>query len=192
MLIMDLKYKFNATEYATLNRITASALRKRRLSGKLEGQYIKKGSEYFYSTPLKDRPNKDKFPLHASRSNNKRRQVPESGTRYHNARNGHQLKLANDIKQLARINRSLNENQIAEITPDIIEVAKQRRLERIKKANQIVEQNIKKNTYGSFINCNSLGYTDIKTKWRPLFPKAKDEYDEALEDAPTSYEGKYY
>ena len=121
---MDLKYKFNATEYATLNRITASALRKRRLSGKLEGQYIKKGSEYFYSTPLKDRPNKDKFPLHASRSNNKRRQVPEACTRYHNARNGHQLKLANDIKQLARINRSLNENQIAEITPDIIEVAK--------------------------------------------------------------------
>ena len=189
---MDLKYKFNATEYATLNRITASALRKRRLSGKLEGQYIKKDSNYFYTTPLKDRPNKDEFTAHGSRSSHKRRQVPESGTRYHNARNGHQLKLANDIKQLARINRSLNENQIAEITPDIIEVAKQRRLERIKKANQIVEQNIKKNTYGRFINCNSLGYTDIKTKWRPLFPKAKDEYDEALEDASTTYEGKYY
>ena len=38
---MDLKYKFNAKEYATLNGITPSALRKRRLSGKLDGQYIK-------------------------------------------------------------------------------------------------------------------------------------------------------
>ena len=42
---MDLKYKFNANEFAKLNGITPSALRKRRLSGKLEGQYIKKGSE---------------------------------------------------------------------------------------------------------------------------------------------------
>ena len=56
--IMDMKFKLNAKEYATLEGITASALRKRRLSGKLEGQFIKKGSEYFYSTPLQDRPNK--------------------------------------------------------------------------------------------------------------------------------------
>ena len=45
---MDLKYKFNAKEYATLNGISASSLRKRRLSGKLEGQYIKKGSDFFF------------------------------------------------------------------------------------------------------------------------------------------------
>ena len=49
---MDLKYKFNANEFAKLNGITPSALRKRRLSGKLEGQYIKKGSDYFYTPSL--------------------------------------------------------------------------------------------------------------------------------------------
>ena len=64
---MDLKYKFNAKEYATLNGISASALRKRRLSGKLDGQFIKKGSEYFYCTPLNDRPIKDEFTVHGSR-----------------------------------------------------------------------------------------------------------------------------
>ena len=192
MQIMDLKYKFNAKEYATLNGISASALRKRRLAGKLDGQYIKKGSEYFYAAPAGDRPNKGQFTVHVSRSNPRRRQVPDAMTKYHNARNGHQLKLANDIKQLARINRRLSEEQIAEITDDIFEVAKQRRLDRLKKANQIAEQGIKKNTYGRFINCNTFGYTDVKTKWRPLFPKAKDEYDDALEDAAPAYDGKYY
>ena len=189
---MDLKYKFNAKEYATLNGISASALRKRRLAGKLDGQYIKKGSEYFYAAPAGDRPNKGQFTVQVSRSKHRRRQVPDAMTMYHNARNGHQLKLANDIKQLARINRRLSEEQIAEITDDIFEVAKQRRLDRLKKANQIAEQGIKKNTYGRFINCNTFGYTDVKTKWRPLFPKAKDEYDDALEDAAPAYDGKYY
>ena len=61
---MDLKYKFSAKEYSTLCGITPSALRKRRLSGKLEGQFIKKGSEYFYSSQETDRPNKDKFTVY--------------------------------------------------------------------------------------------------------------------------------
>ena len=190
--IMDLKYKFNAKEYATLNGISASALRKRRLAGKLDGQYIKKGSEYFYAAPAADRPNKEQFTVHVSRSKHRRRNVPMSAVQYHRAHNGHQLKLANDVKQLARINRRLSEEQIAEITDDIFEIAKQRRIDRLKKANQIAEQDIKKNTYGRFIDCKSFGYTDVKTKWRPLFPKEKDEYDEALEDCQTTNSGKYY
>ena len=188
---MDLKYKFNAKEYATLNGISASALRKRRLSGKLDGQYIKKDSNYFYCTPKKDRPMKDEFTVHGSRLKTRRRNVPGSCTMYHNARNGHQLKLANDIKQLARINRRLSEEQIAEITDDIFEVAKQRRVERLKKTTEVPDYKIQKN-YGRFINCNTSGYINVKTKWRPLFPKAKDEYDDALEDASAAYDGKYY
>ena len=90
--IMDLKFKLNAKEYATLEGITASALRKRRLSGKLEGQFIKKGSEYFYSTPIQDRPNKGTFTAENSRSKIRRR-IVLAKTNYHKARNGHQLKL---------------------------------------------------------------------------------------------------
>jgi len=187
---MDLKYKFNAKEYATLNGISASALRKRRLSGKLDGQYIKKDSKYFYCTPEADRPIKDEFTVHGSRTKTRRRNVHGSSTMYHKARNGHQLKLANDIKQLARINRRLSEEQIAEITDDIFEVAKQRRVERLKKATEIPEHTIKKN-YGSFINTATAGYIDVKTKWRPLFPKAKDEYDKAFEEAEPSFKGYY-
>ena len=105
---MDLKFKFNANEFAKLNGITPSALRKRRLSGKLEGQYIKKGSDYFYTPSLGHRPNNDEFTLNNSRSKPRRRNVSGSDTRYHKVRNGHQFKLTNDLRQLARINKRLD------------------------------------------------------------------------------------
>ena len=178
LCIMDMKFKLNAKEYATLEGITASALRKRRLSGKLEGQFIKKGSEYFYSTPLQDRPNKAVFTKDNSRKI-RRRMVPDSRTNYHRARNGHQLKLTNDLRQLARINKRLNEEQIAEITDDIFEVAKQRRAERLKKQILVQEQLTEKSNYGGF---NQNSFVDVKTNWRPLFQEPKDEYQKYLDD----------
>ena len=75
--------------------ITASALRKRRLAGKLDGQYIKKGSDYFYCITRTDGPNKQTFTV----KNSRRRHVPRSEVQYHKAHNGHQLQQANDIKQ---------------------------------------------------------------------------------------------
>jgi len=195
---MDLKFKFNAKEYATLNGISASALRKRRLAGKLDGQYIKKGSEYFYAAPAGDRPNKGQFTVQVSRSKHRRRNVHGSSTMYHKARNGHQLKLANDIKQLARINRRLSEEQISEITDDIFEVAKQRRMERVRQQHKLFEDKINTKNYGGKISCSTSGYKDVQTKWRPLFPEPKDQYQQYLEEEETTdpsfrqYEPKYY
>jgi hypothetical protein len=191
--IMDLKFKFNANEFAKLNGITPSALRKRRLSGKLEGQYVEKNGKYFYSHQEIDRPIKDSFTQHNSRSKIRRRNVPDSQTNYHKARNGHQLKLTNDLRQLARINRSLNEEQIAEITDDIFEVAKQRRLERIRKLNAKHEKSVRKKNYGGFINPNFKCLKDFKTNWRPLFPETRNEYDRYLDEIDNSpFKPKYY
>ena len=186
--IMDLKFKFNANEFAKLNGITPSALRKRRLSGKLEGQYIKKGSDYFYTPSLGHRPNNDQFTLNNSRSKVRRRNVDATNTNYHKVRNGHQFKLTNDLRQLARINKRLNEEQIAEITDDIFEIAKQRRRDRIKKQEAQQSKNLKNLNYGGF-NSNSI--VDVRTNWRPLLPAARTEYDEALENAEPAAT-KYY
>ena len=161
---MDLKYKFSAKEYSTLCGITPSALRKRRLSGKLEGQFIKKGSEYFYSSQETDRPNKDKFTVHVSRSKIRRRNVPEASTMYHKARNGHQLKALNDLRQLTRIKKSLNESQIAEITDDIIKLLNKKRTISTTRARG--SENLTKTNYGGFINCNKRGIKDFQTTWR--------------------------
>jgi hypothetical protein len=91
---MDLKYKFNASEFAKLLGISTSGVRKRRLSGKLEGQYIKNNSEYFYSAPELDRPIKETFTaktVHASQSKKRRRGVEDSETKYGNCRNPFQI-----------------------------------------------------------------------------------------------------
>jgi hypothetical protein len=117
---------------------------------------------------------------------------------YHKARNGHQLKLANDIKQLARINRRLSEEQIAEITDDIFEVAKQRRMERVRAKHKLFEEKINTKNYGGKISCSTSGYKDVQTKWRPLFPEPKDQYEKYLDEEETTeygfkqYEPKYY
>jgi len=191
--IMDLKFKFNAIEFAKLNGITPSALRKRRLSGKLEGQYVEKNGKYFYSNQEADRPIKDSFTPLNSRSTVKRRNVPDAETNYHKARNGHQLKLTNDLRQLARINRKLNEEQIAEITDDIFELAKQRRRDRIKKQEIQFQQKLNKTNYGGFITPNSKGYKDFQTNWRPLFQDPKNEYDRYLDAMdPEPSKPKYY
>ena len=115
-------YKFNSAEYAQLLGITASALRKRRLSGKLEGLYKVIDGQYMYAAP---RPNKVSFT-----GKKRRRNVPRHLTRYTSSA----MAAANDLKQLARIQRLLTENEVQEITPDIIEVAKERRRKRLEEA----------------------------------------------------------
>ena len=170
---MDLKYKFNAKEYAMMQGITASALRKRRLAGKLDGQYIKKGSDYFYCITERDGPNKQSFTV----KNSRRRHVPRSEVQYHKAHNGHQLQQANDIKQLCAINKRLSDAGIQEIVPDIIEVAKQRRIERTKKAVDESLTKVQKN-YGGFINCNTSGFKDIKPEWKTLFAEDQPQKKE--------------
>jgi hypothetical protein len=170
---MDLKYKFTAKEYATMQGITASALRKRRLAGKLDGQYIKKGSDYFYCVTERDGPNKQSFTV----KNSRRRHVPRSEVQYHKAHNGHQLQLANDVKQLCAINKRLSDAGIQEIVPDIIEVAKQRRIERTRKVVQESRNTVQKN-YGGFINCNTSGFKDIKPEWKTLFAEDQPQKKE--------------
>ena len=93
--LMIKKFIYTAKEYANKLNLTASALRKRRLAGKLEGLYELRDNEYFYAD---GGPNKDIFAPLNSRSK-KRRQVPRSKTRYTSS----SLQKSNDLKQLMRI-----------------------------------------------------------------------------------------
>ena len=119
------KFIYTAKEYANKLNLTASALRKRRLAGKLEGLYELRDNEYFYAD---GGPNKDSFTPLNSRSK-KRRQVPRSKTRY----TSNSLQKSNDLKQLMRIQGWMKEEEINHITPDIIAVAKQRHREELDK-----------------------------------------------------------
>jgi|TARA_B100001964_G_C14137535_1_gene555846 hypothetical protein len=122
---MTNKFIYTAQEYAAKHQITASALRKRRLSGKLDGLYEIRNKMYFYTD---DGPNKDSFTGKiVSGATKKRRNVPRHLSRI----TSNSLQLANDLKQMFRINRKLKESEIEHITPDIIQVAKERHQQKI-------------------------------------------------------------
>ena len=130
------KFKLTASEFAKMQGVSTSAVRHQRLKGKLEGQYIKKGLKYFYASPLKSRPNLHKITAHNNpkftvgdyRSTytpkkrmsdyfkKKNRNVPYDETKYHNAPNGSQLQLTNDLRAKARIDSKLEASQLKYIT----------------------------------------------------------------------------
>ena len=128
---MTNKFIYTPKEYAAKHQITASALRKRRLAGKLEGLYELREGMYFYAD---GGPNKVNFTGKIGPwSVSKRRNVPRHQTRYTSS----SLQQSNDLKQLMRIQGWLKESEIEHITPDIIQVAKERhRVELDKKLKQ--------------------------------------------------------
>jgi len=127
---MTNKFIYTPKEYAAKQQITASALRKRRLAGKMEGLYEVREGKYFYADVG---PNKDSFTGKNSWSVVKRRNVPRHKTHYTSS----SLQKSNDLKQLMRIQGWMKESEIEHITPDIIAVAKERhRVELDKKLKQ--------------------------------------------------------
>ena len=91
---MNEKFKFNALEYSKMLGITLSALRKRRLAGKLTGQYILEKNKYMYASP---RPLHGEGTGKCSLSRKRRRSVPRHLTRYPSSK----FQLTNDLRQLA-------------------------------------------------------------------------------------------
>ena len=132
---MTNKFIYTPREYAAKHQITASALRKRRLAGKLDGLYEVREGMYFYAD---GGPNKDSFTGKNSWSVSKRRNVPRHQTHY----TSNSLQRSNDLKQLMRIQGWMKETEIEHITPDIIAVAKERhRAELDKKLKEPFLQN---------------------------------------------------
>ena len=129
---MNTDFKFNANEFSRMLGISTSALRKRRLSGKMEGLYLKQGKDFFYKSFLKRRPNNDPFtpgtsrlvrgqssrfqdsrlPKHAPRFN-RRRNVAYDETNYGATRGGNRLQLTNDLRQLTRIKGMLKQSELS-------------------------------------------------------------------------------
>lgn len=152
---MNAEFKFNANEFSKMLGISPSALRKRRLSGKMEGLYLKQGKDFFYKSFPMRRPNYDSFTPGSSRlirgqssmhhdpsrtklapRTNRRRNVAYDETNYGATRGGNKLQLTNDLRQLTRIKGMLKQSELSEITDDLVvavkEKLKQKKLQRQK------------------------------------------------------------
>ena len=180
---MDTKYKLNASEFAQLLGISTSAVRKQRLAGKLNGQFIEKDSKYFYASPRKDRPNKVQFTAHnnpkfhgsqykpkrriADYYRKKNRDVPYDETRYGNAHNGAQLKLTNDLRQMARIQNKLKASELDNLTDDVVLEVKRKIAQKKADQQQQLTQQHRVNFSKDFamIRGQIANYDDTKGWW---------------------------
>ena len=162
---MQENFKLTPNEYASMQQITLSALRKRRLSGKLNGQYTLIEGRYMYASP---RPSNDSVtgkPRSVSRK--RRRNVPNHLTKYPCSK----FKQANDLKQLARIKNLLTENQIEYLTPDIIDLAKERHQQHLQeRLQQTQPPAIRKYTAGIY------NAKDAQPNYQPI------KYQDEIED----------
>jgi len=180
---MDQKYKFTASEYAQMCGIGTSALRKRRLKGKLEGQYILENNCYLYA---RHRPIKDvgtpvtgpKFTL-----KKRRRDVPRDKTKYTNRF----FKEHNEQKMLKKLN---------ETDPDFIKnYQKYKEIHQREKQQEIFRNSVLTvKNYGGFIRGATPFIVKHSTGFKALVPEEKDEYEKALDEAEADSRstGKYY
>ena len=103
--------------------------------------------KYFYAAPGKSRPiivqvtphNNPKFTgsiykpkkYKSQYSKKKNRNVPYDETKYHNAPNGHQLQLTNDLRTMERIKGKLKASDLEYITDDLVLEVKKRKAQKL-------------------------------------------------------------
>ena len=137
---MEGDYIFTEAEYAKVVGLTKEGVRSRRRSGKLEGQYLLKDNKYVYARP---RPNHVKT-TPKNRTKEKRRGAHKSlsSLQYPNAA----FKEHNEVKMLAKLKSNLDQETL-DLIPEAVEIAKQKKQERVKETLQSV--NKPKKTYSS-------------------------------------------
>ena len=140
---MQPDYIFTEAEYAKIIGISKEGLRSRRRDGKMEGQYVLKDNRYLYK---RMRPNQGPT-VHKNRTRNRRRGAHKSGaeTRYHN----NAFKQHNEVKMLAKL-KSTVDPETLDLIPEAIEIAKQKKQDRIRETIKSVNTPIRKYSDGIY------------------------------------------
>ena len=179
---MDNKFKLTSAEYVKLSNITESAVRKRRLAGKLEGEFKFENGKYFYATPLKGRPMQDEFTAAIHTKKQRRRNVPRDQTRYTKPH----MQAANDFKQMFAINGRLKKAELEYITEDVIKIGKERHQQEVKKK---LEQTDKALRRDSIFSKYGTGIYDARNE--PI-PRKRIRYKDEIEDDEAEFWSKKY
>ena len=122
-------FDLNRTEYAELLGISPNAVRMRMRQGKLEGEYIFENGRYNFRAPLPLRGSID-IPLvnqttpkkKYRRGNHYKANYPNEAFRKHN-----------EAKMLAKLKHNVDD-EVQELLPEAIEIAKQKKMDRINKS----------------------------------------------------------
>lgn len=125
-------YTLTRNDFAKKLDISRDTLKKRMKRGHYKDLYIVKDGKYFFNGDEKVRPNIVNSPPHSAphvpRHRNRGNHINSKNPRYSN-----QLKQHNELKMLAKLKHNVD-SEVQDLLPAAIEVAKQKKRERLQQA----------------------------------------------------------
>lgn len=163
-------FNLRSGEYAKLVGISKEALRSKRRRGQLGGEYKKENGIYLWRRPgsnVGPRPGGQSSLVRSARSRGAHKEGKK--TKYPN----YAFQKANEIKMLARLKSNIDQ-ETQDLLPDAIEIAKQKKRERLQKQ---LEPTTPKINYGGMIDpvkyaIDKQRKLQIKNYWEVKFEDA--------------------
>jgi len=123
------EFRLTRKQFADAQGISVDLLKKRQKSGKYQDHYIVQNGQYFFKPFEEDRPIVDSsLGKKSRRKRNRGGHFNSSNPRYSN-----QLKQHNEMKMLAKLKHSVD-NEVQDLLPEAVELAKQKKRERLQKS----------------------------------------------------------
>ena len=172
-------YTMSRSEFAKSIGKSRDAVKIGLRRGKYKDDYIFNGIKYLFKPReamrvLKDLNLGTKVKRRPNRGNHFKGKYPNDAFRKHN-----------EMKMLAKL-KGVTDPEVLDNLPQAIEVAKQQKQNRIRE--QLNKTTIK--DYGGFNIRTPL--INMKTRWKEIFPREKDEYEKALDEIPKDPGRGYY
>ena len=176
------KFKLTRSEFSQKLGIPTDTLKKRMRRGQYKDQYIFENGKYLFSGDVKVGP---KLVVSKAISLGTKKRNRGNHFNSNNPNYKPQFQRTNEIRMLAKLKHNVPED-VQELLPDAIEIAKQQKQERLRKS---LEQPIRKQYGSGLINMSSNNrdhYNPVLHKTRPnlfqstnrvLFFKQKTAYE---------------
>ena len=178
-------FKLSRSEFANKQGISVDNLKKRMKRGHYQNSYVFHNGKYLFSTREAVRPNKVNSP--GTNVPRKRNRGNHFKGKYPNAA----FQQKNEIRMLAKLKHNVDP-EVQDLLPEAVELAKQKKLERLQKSLREPAQGMLKNYGTQLINMSNPGYGSIAYS-SPTADRLEPRKFSANNRGKTeTYRGKYY
>lgn len=172
-------YTMTRVEFARSIGKSREAVKQGMRRGQYKDDCIYNGKQYLFKPRETMRDFKD------LNLGTKVKRKPNRGNHFKGKYPNESFKKHNEMKMLAKL-KGVTDPEVLDNLPQAIEVAKQQKQNRIRE--QLNKTTIK--DYGGFNIRTPL--INMKTRWKEIFPREKDEYEKALDEIPKDPGRGYY
>ena len=179
------RFQLSRKEFADKLGISTDNLKKKMKRGHYQSSYIKRDGKYYFAVQEAVRPNQgSSLGTNVPRKRNRGNQFKG---KYPNAA----FQQKNEIRMLAKLKHNVDP-EVQDLLPEAVELAKQKKLERLQKSLREPAQGMLKNYGTQLINMSNPGYGSIAYS-SPTADRLEPRKFRANNRGKTeTYRGKYY